>query len=686
MYLNRVYFDSYAEPQAQLRVVFEHVDFLMLIDINDDKAWPYQIDINEFQSLDMEHIADPIVLAVPEQGSKAEEVRDRAYRVISLLIENYLELFDKKIRNKLIKLAIEKTGEPRLYVTRQLRRYWQRGMSPDALAPDYSNCGMPGKKRLGMKKPGSKRTISPGKGISITDEMTELFRLAIENFFLIREDIDLPKARAKANGFIRSKYPDIKPEDLPTERQFRYFYKKNYSQPYVVEARSSSIEYAKDIAPIHSTSAANNFGPGARYEIDATIADAYLISEQNPDRIVGRPVIYKVKDVFSRMTVGLYVGLENPSWATASIALAHAFSDKVEYCKKFGIDITKDDWPSVGTPATITADRGELLGKHGDILVNRFGITLSNTRAYRGNDKGIVEKSFNIMHVDILPYVQGKVEPLNGKKKAGKRNELSANLTLHDFTKMVIMSEINRNTAIPLEGYDYESDMPTDLPAIPVHLWRWGIRNRTGSLKDIDSRLTFINLLPHDRATVSTLGINFKGLYYTCSEALSLGWFHRNKAVSRPQKVEVAYNPLNTNTLYIRPDNKFDSIWECTIQPRSRRYQDMSFSEAISIQAESKETNAEAKQKADYQAPDLQAELEKITQHAAKRQKSSDLSNNSQRLKGIRENRQQEKEIERQKERDLDKPLKVREKATVIPINTSSDLDQSFDFPDLDDF
>jgi hypothetical protein len=688
MYLNRVYVDPYSKPPSQLRIVFVGIDFLMLIDINDDNAWPYRIDISEFEGLGLEEIPDPVMLITPDPNSKSEQARDRAFNTISPLLDNYPELFDKRLRNKRIKSLLDNEGGSRLYIIRQLKRYWQRGMTPDALTPNYKNCGGPGKERRNTtSKLGRKRTITSGEGAIITEEIAEIFRLAIEGFYLIRDDIDLPKARTKAINFIKSKYPKLRPEDLPTMRQFRYFFEKNYSKPDVVRARTSSIEYEKDIAPLKSTSVTSNFGPGARYEIDATIADIYLISELDPNRIIGRPIIYKVKDVFSRMTVGLYVGLENPSWATASVALANAFCDKVEYCRRYGIEISYDDWPSVGTPATITADRGELLGKHGDILVNRFGITLSNTRAYRGNDKGIVEKSFDTMHVDILPYVQGKVEPLNGKKKAGKRNELSANLTLFDFTKMVIISEINRNTTVPLEKYDFESDMPTDLPPIPVRLWHWGISNRTGVLREVDQKLTAINLLPHAKATVSTLGICFRGLYYTCSEAMSLGWFHKNKAAKRPKSIDVAYNTLDTNVLYVRPDQQFDSVWVCSLQSRSRRYKNMSFIEAMSVQGESKGTIAKAKQEADYKAPDVQGELEKIAQLATERQKNTDLANKSQRLKGIKDNRQEEKELERQKERDSDKKQSSRgQRATVTPINSGNNSDQNFDFPDLDDF
>ncbi len=50
-------------------------------------------------------------------------------------------------------------------------------------------------------------------------------------------------------------------------------------------------------------------GPGSRYEIDATIADVYLLSADR-QRVIGRPTLYVVVDVFSRMVAGFYIGLE----------------------------------------------------------------------------------------------------------------------------------------------------------------------------------------------------------------------------------------------------------------------------------------------------------------------------------------------------------------------------------------
>ncbi len=79
------------------------------------------------------------------------------------------------------------------------------------------------------------------------------------------------------------------------------------------------------------------------------------------------------------------------------IALANAFTDKVAFCLQYGITIEPSQWPSIGIPAGVMADRGELLYRQADVLVNRFNIQLSNARAYHGDDKGICERAFNTM-------------------------------------------------------------------------------------------------------------------------------------------------------------------------------------------------------------------------------------------------------------------------------------------------
>lgn len=70
-------------------------------------------------------------------------------------------------------------------------------------------------------------------------------------------------------------------------------------------------------------------------------------------------------DVFSRCVVGINISLEGPSWiGGASIALINAASDKVSFCRKYGIEIGNDEWNYCSTlPEAIIADRGELEGE-----------------------------------------------------------------------------------------------------------------------------------------------------------------------------------------------------------------------------------------------------------------------------------------------------------------------------------
>ena len=63
-------------------------------------------------------------------------------------------------------------------------------MAPNALAPDYHNCGAKGRPRREVEqKVGPKRTITPGVGVPVTEEVAELFRMALDGFYLTNEKV-----------------------------------------------------------------------------------------------------------------------------------------------------------------------------------------------------------------------------------------------------------------------------------------------------------------------------------------------------------------------------------------------------------------------------------------------------------------------------------------------------------------
>ncbi|MFH4170972.1 transposase, partial [Acinetobacter baumannii] len=84
-----------------------------------------------------------------------------------------------------------------------------------------------------------------------------------------------------------------------------------------------------------------------------------------------------------------------------------------------------------------------------------------------------------------------------------------------------------------LDTYDRDADFPPDLPSIPLHIWNWGIQNRTGHLRTVDPDTLRIMILPRKKVSISTSGVNLWGLYYIGSEILREGWLHRSKEVTR---------------------------------------------------------------------------------------------------------------------------------------------------------
>ncbi|MCG9731112.1 Mu transposase C-terminal domain-containing protein [Shewanella sp. Isolate13] len=687
MLFNQVY--QYTNSSERVRVVYEAIEFIWLIDIDDGAAWPVCKTTSELQELidsqSIKSISEPFTFSHVESESVQGLKRDEAYSLLKILLKDHYELLDKGSRNRLIRSAVEETGKPRIYFIRQLRRYWQRGMTPNSLLPDYHKSGGKGKPRRDVgNKLGRKRTRAEGVGAIITDDVAEIFSLAIDGFFLPNGKLSLKDAKGKAIGLYKSRYPDADKTSIPTPRQFRYFYESNYRKNDVVRRRTPSKIYDKDIRPLTSTSAFMNIGPGGRYEIDATIADLYLVSENDPNKIIGRPVVYIVKDVFSRMVTGLYVGLENPSWVAAMMAMSNAFLDKTEYCRSYGIEIDSSMWPSVGMPASIMADKGELLHRQADVLVNAFNIQLSNSRSYRGDDKGGVERYFNTLQTTFKPYIGGIVEPVNGKKRLGRRYELDAELTLSAFTETVIHIILHYNTRHVVKDYDFAEDMPDDLPAVPLQLWNWGIKNRTGKLRPCSKDMVEVNLLPTEKATVSEVGIGFKGLKYTCREAIAAGWFDRFKHV-RPAKVDIAFDPRRTDVVYLRPDNDYQSYWVCELSDRSRRFKGMSFVEAAGIFKSAKIAEASAKQEMDFTKPDLQMKIENLAEQARKRKANAPKLKNSQKLAGIKTNRDNERELERDRVTTNSEYNVVPPKADVVDIKTGRGS-ASIDYPSLDEF
>jgi transposase InsO family protein len=669
------------------RILAELPEEFVWISIEDKSALPSVVSKTDLASAIEREVLTRAVdtfqtlsFQVLDDNSPAKATRDNNYELIKPIVSEP-RFYVPKVRSAMINRIVleQRSTKKTLYFL--LRRYWQRGQTPNALIRDYKNSGGKGKVRVAKNtKLGRPRLHAPGTGIAVNEAVEKLFRIAIDRYLLTEEKHSLLYAHRRFQSLYASCYPDVEESEIPTKWQLLHFFKREYSQVEKIQKRSNRIEYKKDVRPLNGTANMQALGPGSRFEIDATIADIYLVSDSDRRNIVGRPIVYIVIDVFSRMIAGLYIGFKNPSYVAAMQALAMAMTGKVAYCQQYGFDIEEADWPVTGLPDAILADRGELLGHQIESLESSFSVRIENTPPYRGDAKGVVERYFRTVQADFKPFAPGVVTENTLRRRGGSDYRLDAVLTVHEFREIILESVLFHNRFHVLKKYDRSIDMPADLEMTPLSLWNWGIQHRTGRLRTASEDALRVSLFPRVKGTFSELGLCVFGLYYTSQEMIKRGWLHRGKGVSKPEAFDVAYDPAVADVVYLLPTKNSIEYWPCGLTERSREFRGCSFWDVWQIQAVQRQTQAKSKLIADAKKREFEDRIAEKIKNAQAHAPKSDVLPDTKRIAAIRKNRQQAQDQERQTTSSLRNSNVERKPADVIPLGQQS---EDFSYPDF---
>ncbi|GAC31738.1 Mu transposase C-terminal domain-containing protein [Paraglaciecola polaris] len=632
--------------QRSLRVLAITPDYAIWIDIHALLADPEDFNFNEItnalRSNQAQQIEDPYLLDISRKANKKElACRDNRWESMKCVANNPLRLFKNEWSNlfrQVIKKSKYKPSRKHFY--KLMRQYLQRGQCKNALLPDFQRMGAPNQTRIiTTNKVGPKRITSVGIGVPITDDLKQIFRQAIDTFYMKANRMPWVKVHDKVTKAVREQYPNISKYDMPTLLQLKHLFTKEYKPEETSKARNADITFEKDKRQLTSTATAQVLGPGDRFEFDATIIDLYLVSENDAQAIIGRPTLLIAIDVFSRLVSGYYLTFEPPSYVVAMMALANCLENKVDICASLGLTIKHDSWPAIGLPSAVLADKGELLSNQSNTLVDSANVRIENATARRGDAKGIVERKFLTLQAEFKPYAPGVVTDETAKKRGGKDYRLDAELNIRQFEEIIVLLIYKHNLKV-MKNYDADPDIPIDLPFTPKDLWNWGIENRSGTLKSFDLQKFKILTLPRTKATVSNLGIKVNSLIYTCPEAFEKGWFLRDKHRTRPNSVQIAFDPRTTNTIYIFPSSSSNKFWNANLTDRSRAYADMTVYEA-------RKAILIRKRQGDKTDKDNAAERQKIDDEIDKRltsaqqrsKKTSSNKSDNARLKEIRKNK-----------------------------------------------
>ena len=316
--------------------------------------------------------------------------------------------------------------------------------------------------------------------------------------------------------------------DAPTWSQFRHYYYGHgfHRDPQKIIARDGLTKYQRDYRPAWGSSAGWRAQPGS-YQMDATQADIYLVSRQERSIVVGRPYIYLAVDTATHLIAGVYVGFSCDETAVMA-CIAQAASDKVEYCARYGIEITQEQWPSEGMPTEIITDQGrEFLGPRMSELCRRYGLEVLTLPPFRPDCKGAVEKTIDLLQQRYKPMLRGRgVIEDDAQERWATDYRTQATLDLDDFARVVIHSVLYLNSGRFVDG------------KTPAERWT----ELSPRLMAVDPQELHIQTLPRDTAKLTRKGLRINRMWYAPDDAdgLTIG-----------DSYTVAYDPADLRRIHI---------------------------------------------------------------------------------------------------------------------------------------
>lgn len=551
--------------------------------LDDDKALPEQVRLGELNDTVTERAAPgsaTSTIATPRATQAARRKRAAAWERIKPLVDDPCVL-NAAQRGPLLKHRAQELGCSPNTLMADLRRWWTGGQTQDALLAQYHRCGTTASDRGARGRPpfAARYAVFPLK----PDDLVHI-RSVIKKHYLADGRRSLPDtlqyllekhySYVDGNG---ERY--IRPAgERPTLKQVRRVLLQDFSLEGRLRARLGDKDFERDHRARLGRIPESCHGPGHYYEIDATIADVFLVSSVDRSKIVGKPTVYLIIDRDTRLIVGFYIGLESASWAAAMQAMLSICEDKRALCTRHGLAYDPSDWPADGLfPQQFVADRGEMISRASDRVCEGLEITVLNVPAKRPDCKPVVECGFRVLHAAIRDTAPGYEPPSNVTKRQGKAYDKDACLTLGEFSAMVLGAIIRcnrmpiRNLALTL------AEVAAGQLPVPLELWATRSPARAGVLTRFDEQHVRHMLLPTDQATVTDAGIMFRGCAYQCTEAVKRGWYVRGRKARFD--VTLSYDARLVDAIWIHDPNDKTAFVHATLLPRSREFQGFSFGE-----------------------------------------------------------------------------------------------------------
>ena len=329
--------------------------------------------------------------------------------------------------------------------------------------------------------------------------------------------------------------------------------------------------------PRTGTATTRSFQPGLVGEIDATVWNVNIRSDDGSGRLLGPPIVFRIRCRDTGVPLGIGVSLESASWLGAASAIRSCYLDKVELARQFGVkNIPAGIWPVLGSPTELVCDRGELFNHKSDPFILLTGVIVTVLPRKRGDLKPGVEGDWNVLQVSMVNMTAKAIINMH-QKQSGARWDMSTSvLTMSEFKRKLMRLELRklvtaRKNFTPIPEFSHVS-------SAPLATWN-AMRAVSGcALSMRHHELVPFALLERSKGSITEAGVVFRGLVYKAAKLppdVTLARLRNGKAIP----VHIAYDPRLVDVVMLllgndpnRPHEYIECVLNVEIRPRQQGY------------------------------------------------------------------------------------------------------------------
>lgn len=399
-----------------------------------------------------------------------------------------------------------------------LYRYWAAGSVISAILPHSSRCGGKGKSRVGKQIPLGRKTLSARRkdvensNYPLSEEDIYYLQFGWRNF--IKKGIRVNEAYER---MLRTYYAShweqrndsaapvpILKESVPTLMQFRYHGERQDGGQKAWRMHLSELDWQMNHRPMAGKTSAGHRRIGAIGQADASPNDVHLVSMFDRKKIVGTCSWELIGDESIGMITGLYVGWTVDGEA-AKLAMLNSASSKVDYCARYGIQITEDEFPKAHFN-TLLVDRGEFNSMGVRKAMSGINTSLEYVQTGRGDLKPQVEAMHHTLHAITSHRLPGTTR---GKHRGRGESDpaLDACLNIHEFTADLIRAIIYHNTKAPVPHLLSTEMLQDGVQPTRMSIWQWARKKGYVAYMHCEEDQLITNLCPTIEGVVQADGV-----------------------------------------------------------------------------------------------------------------------------------------------------------------------------------